>query len=1027
MKYFDANKKEITDSVNRAPTTESPRGTESQYSSLQTWLPEGGSVWYVKVRNPSATDQVFHIYEDWFEWAWKAQGSITFANASQAYTLGGPSDADHVLSVAAYVSRSFYTSALGNMRQYSQTLDKIANFSSIGPRIDGVQKPDIAGPGSMLVSVRDTNIYHVTDQGWVDDDGVAGGDAHYVVMQGTSMATPVVTGAAALVLSKYPTLTPQQVYDSLKLHAVKDAYTGNVPNANWGAGKVDVGFLAELPAVPSDGWVNVSRTGWGGLSPGGIAADAQGNVYATIGKPWTNDSTTLYKSSDQGATWNALYKDIGLGCIAARTNGALFTAQRYGGALLRSVDNGATWSPVGDNHDYTAITPIAGDSLLAAATFGQGVFTSADNGATWSGANNGLPGKRQVPILVAGRNGWMYACANDSVIVRLFRAHRSTMQWQRCENGIDTMRNINACTVTPDGAVFAVASDRVYRSEDNGATWTQMAILNDYLQSVHAISNTTVLVGTVNAGAYRSVDKGATWNAFCDGLTTFNINGMCTTAAGNTFALGNPASVWKRAMGAMPVAPTLLSPANDAVGVPHPVALRWSAAQGATSYTIELSLHQDFSSIDLRVDNLAAVQWPMSKLAVLTPFWWRVRANSNAGTSPWSVAWKFTTAPLPPPAPLQTAPDNGATELTIPVTFQWTPAQTATSYTVQVDTDSSFSNPVFERRSTSGTSAQVTTLSTGTRYYWRVRAENAGGASSWTTAWSFRTKGSALAIPMLWTPANRTRMQPLATSLQWKPTSGATTYHVQIATDSLFSTPFLEDRNDSGAYKNLPTLAFYTDYYWRVRAQSSTDTSAWSLVWTFRTILGKAILISPANDATNQPLTPVFSWAKLNGATAYRLRVSINPTFFPTAFDSSDLTQLSWSGTALAPGTKYYWQVIGKNADGNGAVSDIFNFITEGTNAVSAIDVPGSLLLEPIAPNPASGWTDFGFRIGDFGCASLRVMDVLGRTVAMIAEDTFSPGRHVARWNVTSLPAGMYCVVLTMNGKSVSRMVAVAR
>ena len=148
LKYYDANKNEITDSLNLAPTTESPRGTESQYSSRQPWLPAGGSVFFLKVANGSGNDQVFHIYEDWFEWAWWAQGGITFANASQSYTIVSPSSADHVLSVAAYVSRSFYTNVFGGMRQYSQGLEKIASFSSIGPRVDGVQKPDIAAPGS---------------------------------------------------------------------------------------------------------------------------------------------------------------------------------------------------------------------------------------------------------------------------------------------------------------------------------------------------------------------------------------------------------------------------------------------------------------------------------------------------------------------------------------------------------------------------------------------------------------------------------------------------------------------------------------------------------------------------------------------------------------------------------------------------------------------------------------------------------------------------------------------------------------
>ncbi len=54
------------------------------------------------------------------------------------------------------------------------------------------------------------------------------------------MACPVVAGAAALLLQKTPTLTPQQLYDAITGNAATDAYTGACPNATWGYGKLDV-------------------------------------------------------------------------------------------------------------------------------------------------------------------------------------------------------------------------------------------------------------------------------------------------------------------------------------------------------------------------------------------------------------------------------------------------------------------------------------------------------------------------------------------------------------------------------------------------------------------------------------------------------------------------------------------------------------------------------------------------------------------------------------------------------------------
>jgi subtilisin family serine protease len=245
LRYYNSSYVEITSGITRYTTTESTRGTESQYSTYTTYVPSGNSTYYLKVDNPSSTSQFFHIYEDW------GDGKVTFASPDQNYTIGQPASADYACAVAAYVSRSSWTDYGGSGWTSSYTLNAIAPFSSRGPRIDGLQKPNIAAPGSVIISIRDRDVYTVANTSWVDNDGIwSVGGKDYYVMQGTSMSCPVAAGAAALLLSKKPSATPGQIYSAITTNAIIDSYTGAVPNSTWGYGKLNANAAIEDAALP---------------------------------------------------------------------------------------------------------------------------------------------------------------------------------------------------------------------------------------------------------------------------------------------------------------------------------------------------------------------------------------------------------------------------------------------------------------------------------------------------------------------------------------------------------------------------------------------------------------------------------------------------------------------------------------------------------------------------------------------------------------------------------------------------------
>lgn len=173
----------------------------------------GGATYNLRVVNKTSAQKRVEgmLGDDGFNWIGLAQWNPP----SESNTVTWPATADSAIGVAAYQNKS--------------TSTNINSFSGRGLRIDNRRQVEVASPGSTVFSI--------------------GRNDRYVAFGGTSSAGPHVVGAVALILQADPTMSHGKVRALLRAGAIADGFTGAVPNATWGFGKLRIENSLKLLAT----------------------------------------------------------------------------------------------------------------------------------------------------------------------------------------------------------------------------------------------------------------------------------------------------------------------------------------------------------------------------------------------------------------------------------------------------------------------------------------------------------------------------------------------------------------------------------------------------------------------------------------------------------------------------------------------------------------------------------------------------------------------------------------------------------
>jgi hypothetical protein len=176
--------------------------------------------------------------------------------------------------------------------------------------------------------------------------------------------------------------------------------------------------------------------------------------------------------------------------------------------------------------------------------------------------------------------------------------------------------------------------------------------------------------------------------------------------------------------------------------------------------------------------------------------------------------------------------------------------------------------------------------------------------------------------PTLISPVDSAIDQMPDAVLNWGPVATAISYKVQIDKNPAFNTADLDEYITNLSGINAQALSFGEMYYWRVKSIGSSDTSDWSVTWSF-VVLDTVSLHNPVNNNTNpQDLNAIMSWYPISGISFYEIEADTVADFSSPILQYEKITDngtdtVSTRGDNLAFGAQYFWRVRAAHSANN--------------------------------------------------------------------------------------------------------------
>ena len=407
-----------------------------------------------------------------------------------------------------------------------------------------------------------------------------------------------------------------------------------------------------------------------------------------------------------------------------------------------------------------------------------------------------------------------------------------------------------------------------------------------------------------------------------------------------------------------PSSPTLTAPANKEPNASLSPLLQWVKStdqDGNTiTYDVTISKESDLSKPFYVKKDVQDTSFIVSSEEILLDetCYWRVTAyDGKGGKAESKEIFSFTPTKNPPKKPTLSTPTNGKNKEVSNISFSWEKStddaggeRNDITYKITISEDENLGPPSLNDK---GFSEETYTLDErlikgGRTYYWGVSAVDQNGGEVLSEIRYFTTKNRPPTKPILASPLDKKTGVDSSPTLTWQkstdPDEHNVVYYFYLSGDESFNNILeTKEKFSESEYTPASTLTFLEKYYWKVIAEDELQARDTSDVFSF-TVKNNSpptepSIIFPQNEEEQVDLKPTFNWNESQDddghIISYKIIVSTNSDLGGAIIEETPLSATNYlSPIKLAPGTKYYWQVIATDEFGVYERSEKVSFTT---------------------------------------------------------------------------------------------------